>query len=201
MRFSFLRRGHLAAIFTGIVVAVGCSSSSPAAQAYVYGTLTPTTGGSCAGIQSSMTEFLQVGTQGTTPSDLNSPTRVPDGGPNHVSCSVKGSGSTYQISLAATSDSTITGGSLILNGNDVSPMSGVTMDIQGTFVGVATSGQYEAMDCVLTYPEQSNNETIAPGRIWGHVDCAGATNHNVSVGTAVSTCNVAVDFVFENCGS
>jgi hypothetical protein len=204
MRFPFPRRGHFAAIFTGIVIAAGCSSSSPPAQAFVYGTITPTTGGSCAGIQG-MTEFLEIGNMGTNGVTAN---RVADGGANHISCSVKGSGSTFAISLSATSQSTTMGGSITLTGGDISSSSGGT-NLSGIFVGTSTggtatstNGQYSADNCTLTYTTPEGTGGIDPGRVWAHVECDGATNGNLSVeGGGPSTCNIEVDFVFENCSS
>jgi hypothetical protein len=200
MRFSFPRRGHLAAIFTGIVIAAGCSSSSPPAQAFIYGTIIPTNGGSCAGFQS-VTPFLQIGTMGTTG---DTAVRVPDGGVNHISCSVKGSGSTFSISLAATSQSTTTGGSMTLSGGGISTTGGMNLD--GVFEGNNTQGNtqgvYQSTACVLSYSTPEGPGGIEPGRIWGHIECDGATNGQVVVaGGMASTCTIMVDFVFENCSS
>jgi hypothetical protein len=197
MRFSFPRRGHLAAIFTGIVVAAGCSSSSPNAQAFIFATISPTNGGSCAGI-SGMESFLQIGTMGTPG---NPPNRIADGGPNHVSCTVKGSGSTFSISLSATSQSTTMGGSMTLSGDGISSDTGGT-NLTGSFVGNITQGQYMSTNCVLTYSTPEGSGGIDPGRIWGHIECDGAMNGAVAVaGGMVSTCTIDVDFVFENCSS
>ena len=55
----------------------------PAAQAFVYGTLAPTSGGSCAGI-ATLTPFLTIGSAGATGSD--NPMRVPNGGSYQITC-------------------------------------------------------------------------------------------------------------------
>ena len=198
MRFSFPRRGHLAAIFTGIVIAAGCSSSSPPAQAFVYGTITPTNGGSCAGIQS-ITPFLQIG-QMPAPGQSD-PQRVSDGGANHISCTVTGSGSAFNLHLQAESQSTTVGGSMTLDGKNVSGSSGGT-NLTGSFLGTTTQGTYSAPACTLSYSTPEGSGGIAPGRIWGHIECDAAMNSNVNVsGGMPSTCNITVDFVFENCSS
>jgi hypothetical protein len=192
-------RGCVFPIFVGIVIAAGCSSSSPPAQAFVYATLTPTTCGSCAGI-GGMTPFLQIGNMGTTGDVAN---RVADGGVNHISCDVKGSGSTYSISITATSQSMVTqtsAGSMVLTGNNISSSGGT--NLEGLFVGTNTQGQYTANNCTLTFSTPEGPGGIAPGRIWGHIDCPGATNGSAMVsGGLASTCTVDVDFVFENCSS
>ncbi len=199
MRFSFPRRGHLAAIFTGIVIAAGCSSSSPAAKAFVYGTITGS-GGTCAGV-ASMEPFLQIGTMGDP--GLADPGRVSDGGSNHISCTVSGSGSTFSLSVSATSESTVTGmgGSMSLHGSNITAAGGT--GLSGVFVGTGvTQGTYNASNCTLSYTTPEGPGGIEPGRVWGHVECDGATNGSVMVlGGGTSTCNIAVDFVFENCGS
>jgi hypothetical protein len=203
MRFSSPRRAFVPAILTGIAIAAGCSSSSPPPKVYVYGTLIPTTGGSCAGFAGSMTAFMSIGSAG--PPGANEPARVSDGGPVHVSCDVKGGGSNFQISLSVTSDSSVvgTGGSMRLDGSNISTSGGTNLD--GAFTGLNTSGTYTATDCTLTFPSTSAGSAggIAPGRIWGHIDCVGATNGAATVGTngMSSTCTVGVDFIFENCGS
>lgn len=157
-----------------------------------------TSGGSCAPAQS-MTEFLGIGSMGD-PGQSN-PNRVSDGGPYHVSCSVKGGGSNFSISVDAISQSTTTGGSMSLSGSGIDPSTG-GMNLSGTFVGTTTGGQYTANDCVLTYSTPEGSGGIAPGRIWGHVECDAATNGSVLVsGGAASTCKIEVDFVFENCSS
>jgi hypothetical protein len=173
----------------------GSSDSGPEPQAFVYATLAPTNGGSCAGI-ASLTSFLTIGTG----AGGDVPTRVPNGGTTQVACSVTSTGSTYQVSLSATSDSTTTGGSLTISGTDISGTTGAT-DLIGVFDGVNTEGQYSANDCALAYATSEGLGGIAPGRIWGHLECDGATNGSVTVsGGLPSTCDVTVDFIFENCG-
>ena len=107
----------------------------------------------------------------------------------------------FAIALSAKSLSTTTGGSFTLQGTDVSPSSGGT-NLVGTFLGTTTNGQYSSATCTLTYETSEGAEGIASGRIWGHVECPGATNGNVTVAAGMpSTCDVSVDFVFENCAS
>jgi hypothetical protein len=131
----------------------------------------------------------------------NPPNRIANGGPNNVSCSVKGSGSTFSITLVANSQSTTTGGSMTLTGSNISSDTGGT-NLTGDFVGVITQGQYSSPNCTLTYSTPEGSGGIDPGRIWGHIECVGAINGSVMVGGGmVSTCTIDVDFVFENCSS
>jgi hypothetical protein len=200
MRFSFSGRAFVVAIASSIALAAGCSSAPPVAQAFVQVTLSPTSGGSCVGVGATTT-IVSIGTPAAVGS--NNPTRVPDGGTVHISCSVKGSSPNFSISLSARSDSTVTGGSLSITGAGITSDSGNNaggMNLNGIFVGTAGYGEYSASDCTLTYSYNNapNVGGIAPGRIWGHVNCVGALNES---SMPPSSCNVDADFVFENCGS
>jgi hypothetical protein len=199
MRFSPPRRAFVPAILTGIAIATGCSSSSPTSKVYIYATLGPSPGmgGACSGY-GTMSEFLSIGSAGPVGQDM--PTRVSNGGATNISCTVKGGGSSFDIDLSVTSNS-LMGGTMELSGSGISPTTGAT-NLTGSFNGVNTSGAYSATDCILTYSTQVGPGAIAPGRIWAHVDCAIATNGDVMVGSGMpSTCAVAADFIFENCGS
>ncbi len=197
MGFSTFGRAGLLAIPLGIALASGCSSSSPAPRAYVSATLT-STGGACSGVQGTQ-QILTIGTFA-----LNSPTRVAEGGPIHITCTVSGSDPNFKVQLSASSDSTVSGGSLQIEGSGISVASG-SQSLTAAFVGT-NYGEYQGTNCTLTY--SYDNVTgpgiggVAPGRIWGHVSCPGAVNDGLTTTNGQpSTCDAEADFVFENCGS
>jgi len=206
MRFTTSGRVAAFAIAAAIAVAAGCSSSPPTPLAYVAVSLNPTTGGRCP--VSNTTSLISIGSMGQAPTE-NSPTRVPDGGIIHLSCSVKGSSPNFSIQLDAKSDSSVSGvgGVPEITGSGIMFTAGSNTggaNIMGTFVG-DVYGTYAASDCTLTYSYNGtpNVGGIAPGRVWAHVSCPDATNGAVTVDQNgdPATCDVEADFVFENCGS
>jgi hypothetical protein len=66
-------------------------------------------------------------------------------------------------------------------------------------------GSFSDSSCTFTYDDASvpvAGSAVAPGRIWGHIDCPDATDAVVEAadGSATSrTCDGYADFMFENC--
>ncbi len=173
------------------------TSSVPLAQAYVAVTLFASAGGMCVGVTSPVL-LLSIGSMAGLGRD--NPTRVPDGSDNdtvHVSCAVQVDGTGFDISLSARSDSSSSGGTLSITGSGITSAAG-GVNLSGTFEGV-DYGQFVFSDCALTYSYDNLTDIggIASGRIWAHVTCPGATTTD-SLGDP-STCDIAADFVFENC--
>jgi hypothetical protein len=73
------------------------------------------------------------------------------------------------------------------------------------FFSNALYGSFSDSSCTFTYDDASvpvAGSAVAPGRIWGHIDCPDATDAVVEAadGSATSrTCDGYADFMFENC--
>ena len=141
------------------------------------------------------------------------PTTVADGdtqagAPVHVSCSVKASGDGFDVAASATVDG-LNGGALTFSGH-VTTMGGT--GLAGSFNnaenGTFAQASAQAIGCTITYTgdPQPAMPAVAPGRIWGHIDCEDASRSNEVVSSPNGmliprTSDGFADFLFENCGS
>ncbi|HXX68176.1 MAG TPA: hypothetical protein VEK07_13385 [Polyangiaceae bacterium] len=199
MTFRFLRLVTSALVVSS--VAAACSSKAPATDAYVSAQVIG--GPNCLVEDQGL--FL-IGSDTTDGGGISSnPTRVQtgtnQGGTVTITCSVKASGSNYNIELSALLDSQQAGagGSLTITGTVDSTM-GAQSDISATFVGGGNT--YEESDCSISYPANPPGGPVQPGRIWGSISCPNATEAGkvTSSGQAVS-CQLSALFVFENCAT
>jgi hypothetical protein len=139
---------------------------------------------------------LQVGPTPTTGQSVTRVDNGSDGGSVVVVCDVKASGGGFSIELEAGELSLSTGGDLRVSGE-------VTDGGTGTNIAVAfnAGGQnYTASDCTVTTAFAVTPgvppapPSVAAGRIFGHLECPDATSQ-----TAIGSCALGADFVFENC--
>jgi hypothetical protein len=182
------------------VLASACSGSSPTAKAFVDAQLeSGATGGSCT---FSDVTALQIGPTAMAGQTVQ---RVANGGINSVSCTVKASngGFSVQAQIESTSSVVGQGGSLRITGNV-----GKDGTATGIDVTLNASGQtYAGSGCTITTGFGANAiggvtlglppalPSVAPGRLWGHLECLEA-----SISNGTSHCKVEADFVLENCG-
>jgi hypothetical protein len=169
-----------------------CSSPAPMADAYVNANVG---GGSTCNLGSAV-PFAQLGmdTGSTYPTTLTS-----GNAGSNVQCTVSPSGDGFSLSLSATSYT----GTLVVTGtaSNASPgQSGGSM-LTGTFESTM-NGAYAGTNCTLTYTFRSGandavpaNPPIAPGQIFGHIDCPAAQLN----GDPTTTCDAEADFLFQNC--
>jgi hypothetical protein len=156
-----------------------------------------------------VTNFLSVGTD-----TQDKPTTVTNQGSTGsgtatVSCSVHPSGNGFDI-LLSLSVSGAQGGSVTITspaGAGAVTASGGS-GITASFTSAVDQGPFESSACTLTYTYLGQpvpvNPTVAAGRIWGHIDCPGATEAgHVGIGpdggTTPIACDASADFLFEQC--
>ena len=175
------------------IVSGACSSTPPTARAFVDASLASGNAGQCNVADAA--HFLVIGNNTVA----SNPVRINDGanqgGQVHISCTVRPTGASFAIALSAELSTPVisSGGSFTITG---------TVDAQGGQNIAATfnyaRNTYTATDCTIVYDVQPANGPIAPGRIWGHLDCPNAQLSGS--GTPVS-CDASAEFVFENCAT
>jgi hypothetical protein len=116
-----------------------------------------------------------------------------------MTCSVRTSGSGYDVSASVTATGS-QGGSFTL----VSPpgMGAVTLSggqgIQASFGSTPASATYQESDCVLSFTYLGgpipDSPSVFPGRIWGHISCPTA-----QVAPSTTSCDAEADFLLEQC--
>lgn len=193
---------HLALpVLVAAGVATACSSKAPAARAFVSETITGG-GGNCT--YSSITTVLAGSDTSDGGLSMN-PTRVPngttEGGTVDIVCSVAPSGSNFDIALSAelATSQAGAGGSILVNGT-VDATTGAQSSIAGTFV-IAGGVTFVEKDCTITYPTMPPGGPVAPGRIWGKIDCPNAVAQGQNASGTPNTCDLSALFVFEDCSS
>src|ERR1700722_6669608 len=166
-------------------------------------------GGATCDLPGGDSTFLSVGTAAS-----GKPTTVTDqgtaaNGAVTVDCTVTADGSGFDVIL----DVSVAGpnGGMI---NIASPpgegavTSAGGSGISASFTGDGGHGPYTAGDCTITFSYQGKpvptSPPIAPGRIWGHIDCPDASAVGQGTvgpdgGSEAFTCPASADFLFENC--
>jgi hypothetical protein len=187
-----------------------CSAKAPPSDAYVNASAQGLNG-SCN--FSGKKELFLIGSDTTDGGGISAnPTRVQngtnEGGAVGLSCSVKGTGAgNYDIALSAdlTTSQVGAGGSMTITGtvnssNATAGSVGAMQTIAGSFG--AADNTYTETDCTITYPTIPQGGPVAPGRIWGEIDCPNAVLQGQTLpGGGPITCDISALFVFENCGS
>jgi hypothetical protein len=201
---------------TALLAACGDKPATP--RAYVNAGLTASSAAAGQCNFNSTQQIMLIGHNDTTkPITDSNPLRINDGsqeaGSVHIDCTVHASGSGFNIRISSSVQNAIAGGggSMTISGNvsctpsmnGCEPQGGT--GLHGTF---AQGGiQYDDTNCSLSYTYGGNPillqgpsatqhaPQVAPGRIWGHVDCPMAAT---STGQ-MFTCDANADFVFENC--
>jgi|HubBroStandDraft_1064217.scaffolds.fasta_scaffold105135_1 hypothetical protein len=186
------------------------SAPTPNADAFVAAYVGPASDADARCGFSSDQAFVQIGSP-TVPA----PNTVLDGGsqagnPVNVTCKVDASGDGFDILLTAGVDG-FGGGEFSVSGHITAEGSSEGTSDGGTgvfgFFSNALYGSFSASSCTiaLTYdgsPVPAAGGGIAPGRIWGHIDCPDALDTLVETadgGVTTSTCNGHADFLFEDC--
>jgi hypothetical protein len=205
MMLSLLGLRHLA--WGGLVAAcaasMACSSSNnPPADAFMSAEVG---GGMNCEFAAPVTGWLPVG----TPTGER-PTTVQDQGSTgtgtaSITCAVQQVGSGFDISLQVSVEGT-QGGNIEItspSGAGAVTTSGAK-GITASFYNSTDQGPYTDTNCTLTYTYMGQNVPIsppvAPGRIWGHLNCLNAVENGgeVKAGMKVS-CAASADFLFEQC--
>jgi len=201
MTFRFSHLVTSAIVVSSVTAA--CSSKAPEPDAYVSAQVIG--GPNCLVEDQGL--FL-IGSDTTDGGGISAnPTRVPSGtnqgGAVTITCSVKASGSNYNIELNAllNSQQAGAGGSLTITGT-VDATTGAQSGINATFVGGGNTYQESDGDCSISYPANPPGGPVQPGRIWGSINCPNATESGkVTGGGEPVTCQLSALFVFENCGT
>jgi hypothetical protein len=177
----------------------GNGNSQPP-DAFVAATIGPAAdGGSACAIGAKPETWLTLGI-----ASAGLPMTVQDGastgdGTASVSCTVKASGSGFDIVLAATVTGS-QGGSVHIaspTGKGAVTTSG-SSSLAVSFTSAQYPGTYTQSDCTLTFTYEgapvSDYPPVAasPSHIWGHVSCPAAMK-------GTSTCDAEADFLFEYC--
>jgi hypothetical protein len=103
-----------------------------------------------------------------------------------TTCSVGADGDGFQVDVAVTLD---TVGSFTVHGHFTT--TGPIPGVQGIFQRSDT-GSFSQNDCNVTFPRPEM--TVAPGRVWGQIDCPDA-----SFPAQNRICHASAEFRFENC--
>ena len=174
-------------------------------EAYVSATLGPHRDGDGNNLCSfgTPTQGLRIGTTGSEPL-VAVDGSMQSGAVVNLSCTVAAG---FHVNLVASLGGE-SGGTLSVSG-DVDPASGGT-GIVADIVS-AVDGEFSQSDCTITFTYVGQPVPVSPpidqGRIWAHLSCpamvntSGATVRLMDGTTSPETCDVEVDFEFENCGS
>lgn len=108
-----------------------------------------------------------------------------------VSCSVKGSGSQFDVS-ARVNLTGPEGGLFQVDGKFNT--TGTSENISATFSSRKTGNTYTAQDTKCTVTYDSSYQGVASGRVWGKIDCP-----IVSTSGGEFSCSASAVFRFENC--
>jgi hypothetical protein len=175
--------------------ALAACSKTPATQdAYVNAFINSTGPGPC---NLPFTQVLLIGTTG-----LTAPTSIPSGeDSSEIQCSVVADGADFDLALSAT----VGQQQFVVNGKVDSKTGG---SVAVTFVN-QNAGVFSQQDCTLDYtyaggPLPPGSTNVAPGEIFGHVDCPMAVYPQQQLGTedggvADESCEGTADFSFANC--
>ena len=177
----------------------------PPAQAYVRATLGPSADpkslGACT--VGSTTTVLQLGADPGT----GLPMTILDGGGAAISCIVRADGSGFDVSLSVDVPGSA-GATLMIQSTQGQPvtMQGGAMLTGSLDSGAQGYGNYTSMACTFDTMNcrASGGMCIAPGRIWGHVSCATASDPSAikmlpDGGTTTATCGTEIDLLFQDC--
>jgi hypothetical protein len=178
-------------------------------SAFIATTVGATGGGTPCDLGSVDTTFLSVGTAATgKPTTVTDQGTAADGAVT-VDCTVTADGSGFDVILDV-SIAGPNGGSVNIAspaGQGAVTTAGGT-GISASFTGDGGHGPYTSGDCTIRFTYQGQpvpvTPPIAPGRIWGHIDCPDATavgqgSVEPDGGSAPITCPASADFLFENC--
>jgi hypothetical protein len=191
-----LRHGARYTPWFALLVCAGvsaCSSPAPTADAYVNANVVGS-GATCN--FTAAVPFAQIGM--ATGSAYPTTETSGNGGTN-VQCTVSQSGDMFSLNLFATSYT----GTLVVTGtaSNAAPGAMGSTSLTGTFESTM-NGQYQGTNCTLTYTFGSGanaavpaNPPIAPGQIFGHIDCPNAQLN----GDPMTVCDASADFLFQNC--
>ncbi len=193
------------------LIAIACSGKPAEAQAFVNLVMSQGANAGLCTSYPSETTIMAVGEPGQpNASTPTQPVRVTTGAQTvEISCSVHPQGNVYAIDLQISQgDVSATGSSSMTVTGTVDPAIGgtnITGDVSST-----SGGDYSSPSCAITFytpaaGAEPAGPPVAPGRIWAHLSCPAAQNQALMVTMGMqnvpATCDVEVDFIFENCGT
>lgn len=197
-----LRRHAIATLTTLLclpILGVGCGEDEPATPQVIFEGNMQTTSATLEPDEKNCPEtgpLFNIGMFGTPAAETTSKP-IKDGesdqqGKVAVTCSVVPAADGEFVVSATASLSGATGGSFTLRQ--------VKMKSEGTSEGVSavfskrTGNVYNQNDAGCTITINPPNEGVAPGRVWGVVDCPKTTN-----ASTLTACRAIARFRFENC--